>query len=80
MLNKIILMKIIKSVKFPTETIWRSSQPHKASTTIILITIYKDIQGIKYNNNLKKEIKPYWQINNEAIQQNIKFVRKELRN
>jgi hypothetical protein len=42
-LNKIILMKIIKSIKFLAETIWRSSQPRKASTTIILITIYKNI-------------------------------------
>jgi hypothetical protein len=58
MLNEIVLMKIIKSVKFPAETIWRSSQPRKASTAIILITIYKNIQGIEYNS-LKKKIKPY---------------------
>jgi hypothetical protein len=72
-------MKIIKSVKFPTETIWRSSQPCKASIAIILIIIYKNIQEIRYNS-LKKEIKPYWQINNKVIQQNIKLIRKELRN
>jgi hypothetical protein len=57
-LNETVLMKIIKSIKFPAETIWGSSQPCKASTTIILITIYKDIQGIGYNS-LKKEIEPY---------------------
>jgi hypothetical protein len=57
-LNETVLMKIIKSVKFPTETIWRSSQPRKASTTIIFIIIYKDIQRIGYNS-LKKEIEPY---------------------
>jgi hypothetical protein len=57
-LNKIILIKIIKSVKFFAETIRRSSQPCKASTAIIFITIYKDIQGIRYNS-LKKEIEPY---------------------
>jgi hypothetical protein len=56
-----------------------SSQPRKASIAIILITIYKDIQGIGYNS-LKKEIELYWQMNNEAIQRNIKLVRKELRN
>jgi hypothetical protein len=78
-LNETVLMKIIKSVKFPAETIWGSSQPRKASTAIILITIYKDIQGIGYNS-LKKEIEPYWQMSNEAIQRNIKLVRKELRN
>jgi hypothetical protein len=65
-LNEIILMKIIKSIKFLAKTIWRSSQPRKALTTIILITIYKNIQGIKYNS-LKKEIEPYWQMNNEVI-------------
>jgi hypothetical protein len=54
MLNKIALMKIIKSVKFLAETIWGSSQPRKASTAIILITIYKDIQEIKYNSLKKK--------------------------
>jgi hypothetical protein len=53
-LNKIILIKIIKSVKFLAETIWRSSQPCKASTAIILITIYKDIQEIRYNSLKKK--------------------------
>jgi hypothetical protein len=57
-LNEIVLMKIIKSIKFLAETIWGSSQPRKASTTIILITIHKDIQGIEYNS-LKKKIKPY---------------------
>jgi hypothetical protein len=54
MLNEIVLIKIIKSVKFPAETIWGSSQPCKASTTIIPITIYKDIQEIKYNSLKKK--------------------------
>jgi hypothetical protein len=77
MLNKIVLIKIIKSVKFPAETIWRSSQPRRASTAIILITIYKDIQEIRYNS-LKKKIEPYWQISNKAIQQNIKLIRKKL--
>jgi hypothetical protein len=53
-LNKTVLMKIIKSIKFPTETIWRSSQPRKALIAIILIIIYKDIQRIRYNSLKKK--------------------------
>jgi hypothetical protein len=53
-LNEIVLMKIIKSIKFSVETIWRSSQPRKASTAIILITIYKNIQRIGYNSLKKK--------------------------
>jgi hypothetical protein len=57
-LNKIVLMKIIKSIKFHAETIWGSSQPCKTSTAIILIIIYKNIQKIKYNS-LKKKIKLY---------------------
>jgi hypothetical protein len=77
-LGVIVLKQVLKFVQFSNGAICGSLQPPKASSAITLVTLYKDIHGIGYDA-LRKHIHPFWDLSNEAIQRNIKYVRTELR-
>jgi hypothetical protein len=76
-LKSSLITRLLKFISFFEKTLWGFNRPAKSFQMVLYNTIWKDIQGLRYNA-LKKYIAPFWKMGNVALQHNMKYVRSEL--